>query len=78
MLIDFGTATTFNVVNRKKTRFVGGCITVGIKTAVKALANSTARLPEVELKPPQKVINASTVKAIQSGIVCGMAGRWNI
>lgn len=39
------------------------------------MANSTARLPEVELKPPQKVINASTVKAIQSGIVCGMAGQ---
>ena len=74
VLIDFGTATTFNVVNEKN-EFVGGCITVGIKTAVKALANSTARLPEVELKPPQKVINASTVKAIQSGIVCGMAGQ---
>lgn len=74
VLIDFGTATTFNVVNENN-EFAGGCITVGIKTAAKALASSTARLPEVELKPPRRVINASTVKAIQSGIVYGTAGQ---
>lgn len=74
ILIDFGTATTFNVVNEKN-EFLGGCITIGIKTGIKALSNSTARLPEVELLRPQKVLANSMTKAIQSGIIYGMTGQ---
>jgi len=74
ILIDFGTATTFNVVNEKN-EFLGGCITIGIKTGIKALSTSTARLPEVELARPQKVLATTTTKAIQSGIIHGMTGQ---
>lgn len=74
ILIDFGTATTFNVVNAKN-EFLGGCITTGIKTSIKALSNSTACLPEVELTRPPKVLANSMVRSIQSGIIYGMTGQ---
>lgn len=74
ILIDFGTATTFNVVNEKK-EFIGGCITTGIKTSIKALSASTACLPEVELFRPSKVLGNSMIKGIQSGIIYGMTGQ---
>ncbi len=74
ILIDFGTATTFNVVNEKN-EFLGGCITVGIKTGIKGLASSTACLPEVELCRPENVLANTTIKAIQSGVIYGMTGQ---
>ena len=74
ILIDFGTATTFNVVNRKN-EFLGGCITVGIKTGIKGLASSTACLPEVELYRPASILANNTIRAIQSGVIYGMTGQ---
>ncbi len=74
IMIDFGTATTFNVVNEKN-EFLGGCITVGIKTGIKSLADSAARLPEVELSRPATVLANNTSKAIQSGVIYGMTGQ---
>lgn len=74
ILIDFGTATTFNVVNDKN-EFLGGCITIGIRTGIKSLASSAARLPEVELSRPAVVLANSTSKAIQSGVIYGMEGQ---
>lgn len=74
VLVDFGTATTYNVVNQRS-EFVGGAITLGLKSTVDALARCTAKLPNVELETPRKVVGQSTGKAIQSGVIYGMAGQ---
>lgn len=74
ILVDFGTATTFNVVNDKK-EFLGGAITLGIKTTIESLANCTAKLPNVELETPRKTVAQSTRKAIQSGVIFGAVGQ---
>lgn len=74
ILVDFGTATTFNVVNERK-EFVGGAITLGLKSTVDSLAKCTAKLPNVELETPKKVVGQSTGKAIQSGVIYGVAGQ---
>ena len=74
ILVDFGTATTFNVVNDKK-EFVGGAITLGLKATMESLAHCTAKLPSVELDTPSKVTAQSTKKAIQSGVIYGAVGQ---
>ena len=72
--MDFGTATTFNVVNERK-EFVGGAITLGLKSTIESLANCTAKLPNVELETPKKAVAQSTGKAIQSGVIYGTVGQ---
>ncbi len=74
VLVDFGTATTFNVVNEKK-EFLGGAITLGLKSTVESLSKCTAKLPTVDLDTPGKVVAQSTVKAIQSGVILGVVGE---
>ncbi|MCH5151425.1 MAG: type III pantothenate kinase [Clostridiales bacterium] len=74
ILVDFGTATTFNVVNEKK-EFVGGAITLGLKSTMESLARCTAKLPSVELETPTKATAQSTRKAIQSGVIYGAVGQ---
>lgn len=74
ILVDFGTATTFNVVNERK-EFVGGAITLGLKSTIESLAKCTAKLPNVELETPKKVVAQSTGKAIQSGVIYGAVGQ---
>ena len=74
ILVDFGTATTFNVVNEKK-EFIGGAITLGLKSTMESLARCTAKLPSVELETPSKVAAQSTRKAIQSGVIFGTVGE---
>ena len=74
IVVDFGTATTVNVVNEKH-EFLGGCITLGIRSTSDALSRQTAKLPSVELKAPRKIVAQSTSKAIQSGIIYGTVGQ---
>lgn len=74
VLVDFGTATTYNVVNDRK-EFIGGAITLGLKSTMESLAKCTAKLPSVELETPKKVVAQSTGKAIQSGVIYGAAGQ---
>lgn len=74
VLVDFGTATTFNVVNEKK-EFLGGAITLGLKPTIESLARCTAKLPHVELETPQKTVAQTTKKAIQSGVIFGAVGQ---
>ena len=74
ILVDFGTATTFNVVNDKK-EFVGGAITLGLKATMESLARCTAKLPSVELETPSKATAKSTRNAIQSGVIYGTVGQ---
>lgn len=71
--IDFGTATTFNVINEKG-EFLGGVIMAGIKTAATALIESAAKLQKFELELPPKAVGKNTVAGMQSGAVYGAIG----
>jgi len=73
IVIDLGTATTFDVVSAEGD-YVGGSIAPGIAIATEALFTRTAVLPRVELIHPKKAIGRSTVAAMQSGIVYGYVG----
>ena len=71
--IDFGTATTFGVVDEGGV-FLGGCICPGIKLASEALGSGTAKLPRFELAKPDSVIGNSTLSNLQSGMYYGYVG----
>lgn len=73
IIVDFGTATTFNVINEKN-EFIGGVISPGIKGSLDSLVNGTAKLPRVEIEKPETVIGKNTVTNMQSGIFYGFAG----
>lgn len=73
IIIDFGTATTFDCVNARG-EFIGGAIAPGIATAADALLNRAARLFRVELVRPKDAIGRNTASNIQSGVVYGWAG----
>lgn len=73
IVVDFGTATTFNAINAAG-EYVGGLITPGIMISSEALFSRTAKLPRVDIKRPQKVIGSSTVTAMQSGLYYGYSG----
>lgn len=73
IVVDFGTATTFNAVNAAR-EYLGGVIAPGIKISAEALFSRTAKLPRVEIKRPKKVIGSSTIDAMQSGLFYGYAG----
>lgn len=73
IIIDFGTATTFNIIDLDGA-FIGGVIAPGIKTALEGLVKSTAQLPMIELVPPKKAIAKSTESNMQAGIIFGFSG----
>ena len=73
IVIDFGTATTFNIISEKN-EFIGGVIAPGIKGSLDSLVNGTAKLPRVEIEAPKSVIAKNTVTNMQAGIVFGFAG----
>lgn len=70
VVADFGTATTFDCVAADGA-YVGGAIAPGLELGLEALAARTAKLPRVELRPPDRAIGRDTVGAIQSGAVFG-------
>ena len=72
VVIDLGTATTFDVVSKNK-EYLGGSIAPGIKISLDALTLKTASLKSVELDTPNKVIGKNTYEAIQSGLIMGHA-----
>ena len=73
VIVDFGTATTFDVVTPQG-QYLGGAIFPGVGIASEALFLHAARLPRVELTPPPSVIGRTTVNSIQSGLVYGYVG----
>jgi type III pantothenate kinase len=73
IVVDFGTATTFNAVNAAH-EYLGGLIAPGLKISAEALFSRAAKLPRVEIKRPEKVIATSTDGAMQSGLYHGYAG----
>lgn len=72
VVVDFGTATTFDLVEAPG-RYLGGAITIGPQTAADALAMRTAKLPRIDLLPPEKVVGKNTPDALRSGLVLGYA-----
>ncbi len=72
VVVDFGTATTFNIL--KGGEFIGGVIAPGIKGSLDSLVSGTAKLPRVEIEAPRSVIATNTVTNMQAGIVFGFAG----
>jgi type III pantothenate kinase len=70
IVVDFGTATTFDVVSPKG-EYLGGVITPGIGISLEALYSRTAKLHPVELVRPPRVVGRNTVNAIQAGVFYG-------
>jgi type III pantothenate kinase len=73
IIVDFGTATTWDVVNPKG-EYMGGIIAPGITISSEALYEHAAKLPRVELARPGKVVARNTVSSMQAGLVYGYAG----
>ena len=71
--IDFGTATTFDVISEKG-ELIGVVISPGIQSALDSLTVSTANLPKIELERPKSVVGKNTTTCMQSGIIFGFAG----
>jgi type III pantothenate kinase len=74
IVVDFGTATTFDVVSARG-EYVGGAIAPGIEISLEALGRRGAQLRKVELLRPRSVIAKNTVEALQSGILYGFASQ---
>ncbi|MCD8159387.1 MAG: type III pantothenate kinase [Clostridiales bacterium] len=72
IIIDMGTATTIEVVDKNK-NYIGGCICPGVKTSLDALSSKTAQLPSISLEKPKRVLGKNTVECMRSGIIYGSA-----
>jgi len=73
IVVDFGTATTFDVVSNDGD-YVGGVIAPGVNLSLDALQKAAAKLPNIGIQRPEKVIGTNTIGAMQSGIYYGYAG----
>jgi type III pantothenate kinase len=74
IVVDFGTATTFDVVDRRGV-YIGGVIAPGPETSLAELARKAARLFEVRIERPQSVVGKSTAGALKSGLFYGTLGQ---
>jgi type III pantothenate kinase len=73
IVVDFGTATTFDAIDREGA-YLGGAILPGVQISSQALFGRTAKLPQVDFRAPETAIGRNTKHALQSGIVLGYAG----
>ena len=74
IVIDYGTANTFDVIN-EKSEFITGFITPGISSCAEALYQKAAQLPKIEIKAPKSIIAKNTVDSFQAGLVLGHIGQ---
>lgn len=72
IVIDMGTATTFDVIDRNGS-YIGGVILPGVMVSLNALVGSTAQLPQINLDTPKRTIGKNTVECMQNGIMYGNA-----
>jgi len=72
IILDFGTATTFDVLVKKN--YYGGVIAPGVKLSLKILSDKASLIPSINLKKPKKVIGQNTINAVRSGFFWGYAG----
>jgi type III pantothenate kinase len=73
IVLDFGTATTFDAVSAKG-EYLGGAIAPGIQISAEALYLKTAKLPRIEIRKPKRAIGRTTVSSMQSGLYFGYIG----
>ena len=73
IVVDFGTATTFDVVDEEGS-YCGGVIAPGINLSIEALVNATALLPRIVVERPAHVIGTDTVECMHSGVFWGYVG----
>ena len=73
IVVDFGTATTFDVVS-KDGNYIGGLIAPGVNLSLEALHMAAAALPHIDISKPQNVIGTNTVACMQSGVFWGYVG----
>lgn len=74
IVVDFGTATTFDAISADGA-YLGGAIAPGIGISTEALYTKAAKLPRIELLKPKAVIGKNTVSSMQSGIIYGFVGQ---
>ena len=74
IVVDFGTATTYDLVNAEGA-FLGGVISPGIRISANALWNNTANLPEIEIKCPGHLVAKETISSMQAGLFYGTIGQ---
>jgi len=72
MVVDFGTATTLDVIDEEGS-YLGGAIAPGVETSAEALFSRAARLAKVDLEPPSRVIGRTTRESVQAGLMLGEA-----
>jgi type III pantothenate kinase len=73
IVVDFGTATTFDAVSAKG-EYLGGAIAPGVQISAEALYLKTAKLPRIEVRKPAKAVGKTTVASMQSGLYHGYVG----
>ncbi|MDX1949143.1 MAG: type III pantothenate kinase [Rickettsiales bacterium] len=73
IVIDFGTATTFDVIDENG-NYIGGVIASGVNLSIKALQEATSKLPKIAIKKPNKAIGKNTIEAMQAGVYYGYLG----
>ena len=74
IVVDYGTATTYDLVNEKG-EFVAGVTAPGIRISAKALWQDAAKLPEIEIKKPGTILAKETITSMQAGLVYGQIGQ---
>lgn len=74
LVIDFGTATTYDYIDEKGA-FLGGITAPGIRISAKALWEDAAKLPEIEIKKPANILGKDTITSMQAGLVYGQVGQ---
>lgn len=74
LVLDFGTATTYDLVDAKGA-FVAGVTAPGIRISAQALWNDAAKLPEIEIKKPASILAQETISSMQAGLVYGQIGQ---
>ncbi len=72
IICDLGTATTVSVIDKNKS-YIGGAVLCGVKTAINAISQGTAQLPQIDISAPEKVIGSNTIDCMKSGAVFGNA-----
>ncbi|WP_029231221.1 type III pantothenate kinase [Butyrivibrio sp. VCB2006] len=74
LVVDFGTATTYIMINEKG-EFFTGVVCPGIRISAKALWQDTAKLPEIEIKNPGSILAKETISSMQAGLIYGQVGQ---
>ncbi|MBP5310203.1 MAG: type III pantothenate kinase, partial [Lachnospiraceae bacterium] len=74
LVLDFGTATTYDLITEKG-EFTAGITAPGLRISAKALWEDTAKLPEVEIKKPKSILAQETISSMQAGLVYGQIGQ---